>query len=50
MCLISVLLQTQHALWSAGIGDGIAYRPVSIPCALALNLHIGILRYEGKVR
>ena len=36
---ISVLLQTQHVLWSAGIGEGIAYRPVSIlkACALALN-------------
>ena len=49
---ISVLLQTQHVLWSAGIGEGIAYRPVSIlkACALTLNLHIGILRYAGKVR
>ena len=34
------------------IGEGIAYRPVSIlkACALALNLLIGILRYEDKVR
>jgi len=36
----------------AGIGEGIAYQPVSIlrACALVLNLLIGILRYEGKAK
>ena len=39
-------------LWSAGIGEGIAYRRVSLlrACALVLNLLIGILRYDGKVK
>jgi len=36
----------------AGIGEGIAYQPVSIlrACALVLNLLIGILKYEGKAK
>ena len=49
---ISEIFQNQHVLLSAGIGEGIAYWPVSIlgACALVLNLLIGILWYDGKVR
>ena len=36
-------MQNQHVLWTAGIGEGIAYQPCTIlrACALVLNLLIG---------
>ena len=47
-----VIAEPACSLGSAGIGEGIAYRPDSIlrACVLVLNMLIGILRYDGKAK